>query len=148
YSDLGFEEPRPDLRGLGAERPGVVVLAEKATVKRQVRALAGAFGATWVVLGGQASLLATEFFVRTLRESYAGPVRIAAYVDYDPWGWIIARAFAAQLARYGVEVEDVAFLVRPERFTAEELATLPVDLPATTPTVVATVDNWMEESGG
>jgi len=102
YSDLGFEEPRPDLRGIAAERPGVVVLAEKATVKRQVQALAGSFGASWLILGGQASLLVTEFFSKALREVFPGSVRVVAYVDYDPWGWIIARAFAAQLRRYGV----------------------------------------------
>ncbi len=148
YSDLGFEEPRPDLRGIASERPGVVVLAEKATMKRQVQALARAFGASWLILGGQASLLVTEFFSKALREVFPGSVRVVAYVDYDPWGWIIARAFAAQLRRYGVEVEDVVFLVRPERFTDEELQALPVDLPGTTPTVVATVDNWMKETGG
>jgi len=42
----------------------------------------------------------------------------------------------------------VVFLVRPERFTDEELQALPVDLPRTTPTVAATVDNWMKETGG
>lgn len=148
YSDLGFEEPRPDLREIGAERPGVVVLAEKATTRSMVRKLARAFGASSLILGGQASLLVTEFFARALRERWSGPVRIAAYVDYDPWGWIIARAFADQLQRFGVEVEEVGFLVRPARFTDEELRQLPVPLPDTTETVRATVRNWMGETRG
>lgn len=148
YRDLGFEEPRPDLREIGERNPGVIVLAEKATTRSMVRKLAGLFGASFLILGGQASLLVTEFFVAALRQRWSGPVRVVAYVDYDPWGWIIARAFCDQLRRFGVEVEELTFLVRPERFTAEELRQFPVALPDTNPTVRATVRNWMTETGG
>ena len=125
-----------------------MVLVEKATTRRMVTTLARTFGASLVTLGGQASLLVTEYFAVALRERWSGPVQVRAYVDYDPWGWAIARAFCRQLGRYGVEVRDLRFLVRPERFTEEELATLPVPLPDTTPVVRRTVDNWMAETGG
>ncbi|MBM3464792.1 MAG: hypothetical protein FJX76_22060 [Armatimonadetes bacterium] len=121
YTDLGFVDPRSDLRTIGPRRPDVVLLAEKTSVDFLVREVAAHYGISSLILGGQPALVVTECFVRALLEVHRGDVTVVAYVDYDYSGDIVARAFCKQLARYGVAVSRLGFLVRPERFTREEL---------------------------
>lgn len=148
YAELGFEDPRPDLREVGSVRPGIVVVAEKTSLRSGVSRLAAQFGVSTLILGGLPSLLSTEFFVQALRASWSGPVRLAALVDFDPSGWIAAEGLAGQLERYGVPVEEVRFLVRPERFTAEEVALYRRRLRGSTPQRRGKIRAWVERSGG
>lgn len=149
YRDLGFEEPRPDLRGIGSTRPAVILAGEKNSLLHTVRAVAEQFGVSWVVMGGQPSYLATEFFAAALQIAGVTAARLVALTDFDPEGWTIPRSLARHLDRYGIAVEtDVAFLVRPQRFTAEEIALLAQPIPETDPTVATKIREWLEASGG
>lgn len=124
YEELGFDDPRPDLRLVGPRHPAVVLLVEKETVDTFAWDLARRFGCSLLITRGQPTFLATEYFARSLCAAGLDRVRVVAYVDYDPAGWIIAHAFSEQLSRYGIATASTAWLVRPGRFTPEELRKL------------------------
>ena len=68
-----------------------------------------------------------------------------AFVDYDPGGWWAARTLVSHLRRFGVEcAASPIYLVRPERFSAEELSlfTLPLDEDD------ARAEGWFRETAG
>jgi hypothetical protein len=90
----------------------------------------------------------TELFVAALVERTRGPVQLIAYVDFDAGGWVGGHAFAQQLRRYGVESSEPLFLVRPERFTAEEIALYAIPIPTPTPQIEGKVKAWLAQSGG
>jgi len=75
---------------------------------------------------------------RTLAEALGqagvGSVRILAYVDYDPAGWIIGRAVAKQLELFGLAAPRVDFLIRQDCFTPRENASTPTAAPRAAPT--------------
>lgn len=119
FEELGFKDRFE--RHIGAKRPAVILLAEKPTVEHLVWPLAERFGTSVHFTGGNPGLEATEHFVRALRRRRVQEVVIVALVDFDCFGWRIAESFAEQLGRYGVRATSVHFLVRAERFTAEEI---------------------------
>lgn len=149
YLDLGFREPRPDLRRVGSARPWIVVVAEKGSVAEAMWALHGAFGVTVFLAGGSPALVATEFLAARLRRRVDRPVLVVSLCDHDPFGYDIARTFAAQLRRYGLQVVDrLPRLVRPGRFTEEEIRRLAVPIDASSEQVAGRLRRWMEETGG
>lgn len=149
FTELDFRDPRPDLRRIGTTRPEVVLIAEKTSLEKGVQLIADRFGVSTIILGGLPSLLSSEFFSRELRRVLTGPVRLVAYVDFDPGGWVAAQSFGKQLARFGVPSERLDFLVRPERFSQEEeLDLYSIALPAPTPEVAGKVKAWVALSGG
>jgi hypothetical protein len=149
FADLGFQEMRPDLRGIGTRMPNVVLLVEKHTLREGVDAVTQALGPSWIIMGGLSTYTATEFFVRALDEAgVQGPLIVLAYVDFDPQGWNVARAFAKHLLRYGQHVAATSYLVRPQRFTKKELKSIALPLVATTPAVRSATLAWIRESGG
>jgi hypothetical protein len=147
YADLGFSDHRPDMRGVGARRPEVVLLSEKVGLQPIVERLASRFGVSWLVSHGMTKLLDAERFAGELRERGAGALRVIAYVDYDPAGWDIADAFPAQLARFGQPTSAIDHLVVPSRFSARELElfSYPVKGGGARDGVN---QRWMERTGG
>ncbi len=148
YRDLGFRDPRPDLRHLGERSPEVVVVAEKATLQEGVEALAATFGVSTLTLGGLPSLLSTEFLASELLARGINRVLLVAFVDFDPGGWIAARGLADQLLRYGIRTRGLRHLVRPERFTPEEIELYGLPIPTPTPQIEGKVKAWLRRSGG
>lgn len=148
YRELGFRDPRPDLRRLGERSPDVVVVAEKSTLQEGVEALAGAFGVSTLTLGGLPSLLSTEYFACELQSRGITEVLLVAYVDFDPGGWIAATGLADQLLRYGIRTRGLRYLVRPERFTPEEIELYGLPIPTPTPQIEGKVKAWVRRSGG
>ena len=146
FQQLGFADPAPQLRFLGTTRPELVVVAEKASLHQNLQALRQQFGVTTVVTGGQPKLLAVEYFVSELRTLVAGPIRVIAYVDYDPAGWLIGKNFVHMLERYGMSLQrELQYLVRAEMFSAEEVELFSFACPAGTPTIN---EKWLAECGG
>lgn len=145
YRELGFRDPRPDLRHIGERRPELVVVAEKTSLEDGVLALAREFGVSYVILGGLPSLLSTEFFAAALNQP---AVRVVSLVDFDPGGWIAADGFCQQLTRYGTAVTELRHLVTPDRFTAEELELYSAPIDSPTPASAGKVAAWLERSGG
>lgn len=149
FRELGFDDARPELRHLGTRNPHVVLLAEKATLRRAVHAMGERFGLSWLILGGQPSSFGTELFADLVRAVVAGrPLLVLALVDFDPAGWIIAEAFCRQAERFGLVIQDLRFLVRPQRFTPQELQRIALPLEAGTPAEVTKNRRWMRKSGG
>lgn len=112
-----------------------------------VQRLAARFGVSWIITGGNTKLGGAERLADALRGLIHGPLQLVAYVDYDPWGWLIADGFAHHLARYGLEITSILHLVTPDRFTAAELRTLSRPLHGKRQEVTK-VRNWVERSGG
>lgn len=148
FRDFGFEDKGTQEYRIGDRLPNVLIVCEKDSLSDKLRLLHERFGVSTIVLGGQPSLIGTEFFAEKI--AHLGPIRLIAYVDYDPAGWIIARAFVEQLTRYGIAcgggVED--FLVRPEHFTAEELELFALPVEADSPASAAKAELWLQETGG
>lgn len=146
YTELDFEDNRPDLREVGDRLPHVVLLVEKRTMARDARVLQGSFGTSLLIAGGLPALVGVEFLARTLDPGT--PLVVLALVDWDPWGAIIRRSFVRMLERYGHRVARVVDLVRPEHFSAEELRDLSYPLVAGRSLPQGTLDGWMAEGGG
>lgn len=149
FRELGFDSARPDLRHAGDRHPAIVLLAEKGTVRRAVVAVGRRFGVSWLILGGQPSSFGTELFAELLDPLRKGmSILVVALVDFDPAGWIIVEAFCRQAERFGLRVEGVRYLVRPERFTPQELQRIALPLEAEGPGGETLNRRWMDKSGG
>lgn len=148
FREFGFEDKDKQEFRIGDRLPNVLVVCEKDSLSDKLAFLSDRFGVSYVVLGGQPSLLATQFFSEKIRE--LGPLRIIAYVDYDPAGWIIARSFLEQLSRYGIQCPwgIHGYLVRPEYFTAEELELHTIPLTAESAASAGKNELWMLETHG
>ncbi|MBS2037281.1 hypothetical protein JST97_20000 [bacterium] len=145
FRDIGFVDKGTEEYRLGNS---VLIVCEKDSLSPKVRVLAEQFGVSYIVLGGQPSLIGTEFFSDKIR--HLAPLWVIAYVDYDPSGWILARAFIDQLSRYDIDCHgDVqGWLVRPESFTPEELELFALPLEPEGAASAGKIKLWMEECGG
>ena len=123
YSDFGFVEDNDSSRIIGAKCPQVIVLAEKRGHWRTLQTINDQTGATAISLGGQPSLMTTEYFVADLAKAVPldQPFHLIADVDYDPSGQIIAESFQNQLRAMGVKNTTLHYLILPVNFTADEL---------------------------
>jgi hypothetical protein len=125
----------------------VILFAEKDGRFALVREIAQAYDATALALGGYPSSRATEYLVHALQ--HAGvlaerpALQLFSVVDYDPSGYWIAREFTAQLHAFGVQEVTLHPLIRPERFTTEQVALGRYTLPKGSKTT-----NWVRETGG
>jgi len=148
FRQFGFEDKGTQEYRLGHLRPNTLIVCEKDSLTDKLHLLYQRFGVSYIVLGGQPSLIGSEFFAEKV--AHLGPLRIIAYVDYDPYGWIIARSFLEQLARYGITCPQgvYAYLVRPEHFTQEELELHALPLEADSAPDLAKAQQWMAECGG
>lgn len=149
FQQLGFKDPRPELRCLGQRHPEIVLIAEKESLHESVKRIGREFGLTTLLLGGAPSLVETEYFVRALQAVAKGPIRVLALVDFDPGGWIIAESFVQQCLRFGLEVGlDIHYLVRAEVFTPQELQLYAIPCPTSTPTLESRAQAWLNKGGG
>lgn len=147
YQQLGFED-EPSRRHIGDRRPEVVLVFEKTGFRRYAEELSQRFGISYIITAGMPKLLNSEFLAAALARAGGGPIRIIAFTDYDPAGWIIAEALAAQLARYGVESKSIDYLVRAERFTAQEIELFSYACSMGSASLVTAALEWVKKSGG
>ena len=96
-----------------------MLITEKDDCLQYAARLVREFGVSHYHLGGQPSLLRSEYvaerLLRVLRCFWG-----IAYVDYDAGGWALGRAAANQLERQGLEVRRFDYLIREDCFTEEE----------------------------
>jgi len=146
--EFGFDDPKPEARLLGDRRPEVLVVVEKQSCERLGRQLAAEFGLSLIALNGTPSHFASERLARQLQTVTDRPIVPLGYVDYDPDGYIIARAQAKQLRQSGLQVEEPRFLVVPHHFSPQEIELNA--LPCRTPTKTHRTKllQWMAEGGG
>jgi hypothetical protein len=124
YREFGFADSSAHLRRLGSDNPHVVVVAEKEGQLVLLRKLERLFGCTTIALGGQPSILATEYFTEALFEAGLGQERLLVLmlVDFDPAGDSIANAFLNQMRSVGFEGELVRHdIAVPGRMTMEQM---------------------------
>lgn len=144
YEGLGFRDPRPDLRSLGAVRPEVVVLLEKTEFIAEAHALQQEFGVTTFRSGGTPRLVATEFLTKELLRHGILEVEVLTFVDWDPKGHEGADTLVKHLNLFGCRVKGrPRHLVTPERFTDRELEFLSFPLDGRTLN-----RRWFERTGG
>lgn len=149
FRDLAFHDPRPDMRRLGSQRPWVLVLAEKSSLRGDAFLLAERYGVSVAVLGGYPSLLGTEMLVAALREAVGDrEIELLTFVDWDVDGWNVWKALVGQMMRYGMRCRVLGHLVRPERFTEWELQNLASPIPVEGSMREEKARDWLEETGG
>lgn len=145
YADFGFVEDNDSLRAIGDRHPQVIVLAEKKGHWRALQRIHAQTGATVISLGGQPSLMTTEYFVAALAQ--ATPLdqtfHLITDVDYDPSGQIIAESFRAQLRQMGMKHSTIRHLIEPANFTAEELKYFKYPVKNDSPSDRAKVKQWL-----
>lgn len=129
YRDAGFEDQKPESRILGDRHPQVIVLVEKDALRERALALHRRFGVTVYVTGGTPPLVGSELLSEQLALLGVTSVRIVSYCDFDVVGWDMPVMLAEQLQRYGLQVDALRRLVKPEWFTRAELARLSLPLP-------------------
>lgn len=125
YQDFDFTDEHYDDRKIGKQTGRVILAAEKRGQWRWLKRMHQAHGVTVIALGGQPSLLSTEYFVDELKRAKVDikkSMRLITVMDYDPAGESIAQSFVRQLKGFGVKVSKRIDLVRPEYMTKEQIA--------------------------
>ena len=148
FEEFGFVEPRPDCRRIGRVSPEIILVTEKEDFSEFGLRLCEEFGVSLRMLASQPPIIGSEFFAKALKPLVTRPVRVIAYVDYDVGGWILGRAFAKQLAMFGLDVSRVDFMIRGDSFTADEKRLHAKPLPMKTAAHRTKSRQWFEETGG
>ena len=123
YKDIGFRDDNQAHRSVGANA-NIILFSEKLGHQDFLSEIAGKYKVSILALGGQPSVLNTEYFVDTLKQARIGLQRsfyLFSIVDYDTSGWIIRNAFLDNLRFYGIPHTRVIDLIHPDMLTPEEI---------------------------
>jgi hypothetical protein len=123
YKDIGFRDDNQANRRIGANA-NIVLFSEKLGHQAFLSDIADKYNISILALGGQPSVLNTEYFVDTLKKAKVNLQRsfyLFSIVDYDPSGWIIRNAFVNNLRFYGITHTRVFDLVNPDMLAPEEV---------------------------
>lgn len=131
YASLDVTDENWENRRIGGSYPGVVVFGEKEGQIRLLRAIHAEFGVSVQALRGMPSATTSSYLASHVGSALEvpAPVELVGVTDYDPRGHLIARAFRAQLAGFGLVVSGLHLVVGPELFTERELGTHAVEVP-------------------
>ena len=122
YKDIGFRDDNQAHRRVGANA-NIILFSEKLGHQAFLSEIADKYNVSILALGGQPSVLNTEYFVDTLKQARIKLQRsfyLFSIVDYDPSGWIIRDAFINNLKFYGITHSRVIDLIHPDMLTPEE----------------------------
>jgi hypothetical protein len=148
YRDLDLVDERWENRFFTDGRnPHLLLFAEKNGFVQFLQETSKLYGLTAVALGGSPSHLSSEYLAAQLRQKLkvVEPLVLIGITDYDPAGADIARAFAQQLSRQGLQVKEQHELITPRAFVDQELTTLRYPVPKKSP---ALVRRWLKATGG
>lgn len=123
YSQMGFLDENENERKIGINHH-VILFSEKAGHYPLLKRIAKDHEVTIVALGGEPSVLSSEYFVDEMKEkgiNIQQSFYLFSLVDYDPWGWIIRDSFIRDLEFYGVKNIENTDLVLPEFLDKKEL---------------------------
>ena len=148
YTDLGFVDEYERDRGIGCNRPEILLVAEKESQGRMVRQLAEELGLSWTVTQGVSTMVGDEFLARALRAAGVTRVRPIFIVDWDEGGASLGKSMVRHLIWWGMPSDPPEFLCRPELFTPEELAWAATPRSIRNPATARRVAMWVEEFGG
>ena len=124
YRDFGFIDEREDDRIVGGKNGHILLVAEKRGHFNLLKRIAEDFDVTVLALGGQPSLLSTEYFTDELKAagfSLRQSFPLLTLVDYDPAGDSIARTFIRQLKDLGVKSLVRTDLAHPKHMTEDQI---------------------------
>ncbi len=123
YKDMGFVDENENSRKIGINHH-VILFSEKEGHYPLLKRIAGETEITIIALGGEPSVLSSEYFVDEMKEkgiNIQQSFYLFSLVDYDPWGWIIRDSFIRNLKFYGVKNIKNIDLVFPDALSKEEL---------------------------
>lgn len=147
YKDFDLTDENWENRQIGADRPELLVFAEKRGWSRILRHFHEKYGVSTLALGGFPSALTSQYTVFALNEVLGEqhPVTLIGLVDYDPSGALIAESFRRQLELSGLSVSQLVTLIEPHHYTAEEIELFKFPLPKRQRTKT---EAWLELTGG
>lgn len=146
YKDIGFRDENQAHRSVGANA-NIVLFSEKLGHQDFLSDIAGKYKVSILALGGQPSVLTSEYFVDVIRSMKINLQRsfyLFSIVDYDPSGWIIRNAFVNNLRFYGITNTRVVDLVHPDMLTPDEVKLARYAIP-TTDVMTAKNKAWLKE---
>lgn len=123
YKDIGFRDDNQAHRKVGGNA-NIILFSEKLGHQEFLSEIAGKYNVSILALGGQPSVLNSEYFVDTLKKTGINLQRsfyLFSIVDYDTSGWIIRDAFLNNLKFYGIAHSRVIDLIHPDMLTPEEI---------------------------
>lgn len=123
YKDIGFRDDNQAHRKVGGNA-NIVLFSEKLGHQAFLSEIADKYNVSILALGGQPSVLNSEYFVDTLKKTNIKLQRsfyLFSIVDYDTSGWIIRDAFINNLKFYGIANTRVIDLIHPDMLTPEEI---------------------------
>ena len=123
YKDIGFRDDNQAHRRVGANA-NIILFSEKLGHQDFLSDIADKYKISILALGGQPSVLNSEYFVDTLRKTGMNLQRsfyLFSIVDYNTSGWIIRDAFLDNLKFYGIPNTRVVDLITPDMLTPEEI---------------------------
>jgi hypothetical protein len=133
YEDIGFRDENQAHRRVGANA-NIILFSEKLGHQDFLSETAEKYNVSILALGGQPSVLTSEYFVDSVRKAGVNLQRsfyLFSIVDYDPSGWIIRDAFVNNLKFYGITHTRVIDLIHPDMLTPEELMLARFQIPYT-----------------
>lgn len=131
YKDIGFRDDNQANRQVGANA-NIILFSEKLGHQDFLSDVANKYNVSILALGGQPSVLNTEYFVDELKKQKINLQRsfyLFSIVDYDPSGWIIRDAFLNNLKFYGIANSRTIDLIHPDMLTPEEIKTARYQIP-------------------
>ena len=147
YEDIGFRDENQAHREVGANA-NIILFSEKLGHQDFLSDIADKYKVSILALGGQPSVLTSEYFVDVVRSRGVNLQRsfyLFSIVDYDPSGWIIRDAFMDNLRFYGIPNTRIFDLITPDMLTPEEIKLARYRIPATEAMRVKNI-NWLKEA--
>jgi len=132
YKDIGFRDDNQAHRKVGGNA-NIILFSEKLGHQAFLSEIADKYNVSILALGGQPSVLNSEYFVDTLKKAKVTLQRsfyLFSIVDYDTSGWIIRDAFINNLKFYGIANTRVIDLIHPDMLTPEEIKLARYKIPA------------------
>lgn len=149
YKDFGFIDENWENRRIGEKNPHIIFFSEKRGYFFHLKEIHAKYDVTVTSLGGQASVLSTEYMVTHILK-YADPSNpfyTYSIVDYDPTGSLIENNFIDLLKDLGVKEVKPVRLIHPEHYKKEEIELNRYKL--STGKRANTINSrWLEETGG
>ncbi len=146
YKDIGFRDNNKAYRKVGANA-NIILFSEKLGHQDFLSDIADKYNVSILALGGQPSVLTSEYFVDTVRKAGVNLQRsfyLFSIVDYDTSGWIVRDSFIKNLKFYGISNTRVVDLIHPDMLTPEEIKISRVTIKAGESMRVKN-KNWLKE---
>ena len=146
YKDIGFRDDNQAHRSVGANA-NIILFSEKLGHQAFLSDISDKYNVSILALGGQPSVLNSEYFVDTLKETGINLQRsfyLFSIVDYDTSGWIIRDAFVNNIRFYGIPNTRVFDLITPDMLTSEEVKLARYRIPETESMQVKN-KSWLKE---